>query len=328
MKQSILWRVIPIVMCLIAIPLGLGALQSISQKPHLMEPPPARLTKDDAPFKGTDLEPFDMESVATAEIVFKAFKDGYPEKIAEYGYDAEVQDWFLMVGEKKFLWAQGRILPEILRQDAAKWRHYIDYLYPKEIPNPEHFSPELIAEIKRTSEPDFRANQKSYNLEFYHALYDGKTRGQLEQHIASTQFLGKRVNLHQDIVAPLALVEQDIQEAAKTHGEIQDFINNIGSVEGYNWREIRDRQDRSFHSWGLAVDILPKGWQKKNIYWNWISEWNPNWMMIPLDRRWMPPQLVIEIFEKHGFAWGGKWLQWDNIHFEYRPELILLQESH
>ncbi len=328
MKQSILCRVIPIVICLITIPLGLGALQPISQKPHQMEPPQARLTKDDAPFKGTDLEPFDMESEATAEIVLKAFKDGYPEKISEYGYDTEIQDWFIMAGEKKFLWAQGRILPETLRQDVSKWRHYIDYLYPKETPNPEQFSPELIAEIKRTSEPEFRASQKSYNLEFYHALYDGKTRGQLEKHIASTKFLGKKVNLHRDIFAPLALVEQDIREAAKTHAEIQEFINNIGSVEGYNWREIRDRQDRSFHSWGLAVDILPKGWQKKNIYWNWISEWNPNWMMIPLDRRWMPPQLVIEIFEKHGFAWGGKWLQWDNIHFEYRPELLLLQESH
>ena len=328
MKQSILCRLIPIVICLITIPLGLGALQSISQKPHQIEPPQARLTKDDAPFKGTDLEPFDMESATTAEIVLKAFKEGYPAKISEYGYDAEIQDWFIMAGEKKFLWAQGRILPEILRQDAHKWRHYIDYLYPKETPNPEHFSPELIAEIKRTSEPDFRASQNSYNLEFYHALYDGKTRGQLEQHITSTKFLGKKVNLHQDIIPFLALVEQDIREEAKTHAEIQDFINNIGSVEGYNWREIRDRQDRSFHSWGLAVDILPKGWQKKNIYWNWISEWNPNWMMIPLDRRWMPPQLVIEIFEKHGFAWGGKWLQWDNIHFEYRPELLLLQESH
>ena len=33
----------------------------------------------------------------------------------------------------------------------------------------------------------------------------------------------------------------------------------------------------------------------------------------------------IEIFEKNGFIWGGKWDLWDNMHFEYRPELILLQ---
>lgn len=326
MKKFILCRIVSLVVLLILIPLGLGAFQSLSHTSTEMEPPKQKLTREDAPFKGTDLEPFDMEGEKTAEIVLKAFKAGYPEKISEYGYDAEIQDWFLMAGEKKFFWAKGRLLPETLRHDAHQWRHYIDYLYPKDLPNPEDFSPELIAEIKKTSQPDFRASQKSYNLEFYHALYHGKTRGQLEQNIVSTRFLGKRVNLHQDIVAPLARVEKDIKTAAKNDPEVQDFINKIGSVEGYNWREIRDRQDRSFHSWGLAVDILPKGWQQKNIYWNWISEWNPNWMMISLDRRWLPPQTVVELFEKQGFVWGGKWLQWDNIHFEYRPELLLLQE--
>ena len=41
---------------------------------------------------------------------------------------------------------------------------------------------------------------------------------------------------------------------------------------------------------------------------------------------WMPPQKVIEIFEEHGFIWGGKWIIWDNMHFEYRPEVILFNK--
>jgi hypothetical protein len=40
----------------------------------------------------------------------------------------------------------------------------------------------------------------------------------------------------------------------------------------------------------------------------------------------MPPKRVIDIFEKEGFIWGGKWTVWDNMHFEYRPELILGRE--
>jgi hypothetical protein len=36
----------------------------------------------------------------------------------------------------------------------------------------------------------------------------------------------------------------------------------------------------------------------------------------------MPPSVVVEIFEKHGFVWGGKWYHFDNMHFEYRPEII------
>jgi hypothetical protein len=49
-------------------------------------------------------------------------------------------------------------------------------------------------------------------------------------------------------------------------------------------------------------------------------------MLIPLSERWMPPDIVIDIFEKEGFIWGGKWTVWDNMHFEYRPELILGRE--
>ena len=45
-------------------------------------------------------------------------------------------------------------------------------------------------------------------------------------------------------------------------------------------------------------------------------------MLTPLSWRWMPPQAVIDIFEEEGFIWGGKWAIWDNMHFEYHPELI------
>ena len=30
---------------------------------------------------------------------------------------------------------------------------------------------------------------------------------------------------------------------------------------------------------------------------------------------------VVEIFERHGFIWGGRWYHFDTMHFEYRPEM-------
>jgi hypothetical protein len=44
-------------------------------------------------------------------------------------------------------------------------------------------------------------------------------------------------------------------------------------------------------------------------------------MLIPLERRWQPPEKVIRAFEYEGFIWGGKWIFFDTMHFEYRPEL-------
>ena len=34
------------------------------------------------------------------------------------------------------------------------------------------------------------------------------------------------------------------------------------------------------------------------------------------------PYEIVEIFERHGFIWGGRWYHFDTMHFEYRPELL------
>jgi hypothetical protein len=34
------------------------------------------------------------------------------------------------------------------------------------------------------------------------------------------------------------------------------------------------------------------------------------------------PHEIVDIFERHGFIWGGKWYHYDTMHFEYRPELL------
>lgn len=319
MNRFFLVRIVPIIAALSVFFGGLLILQNFDF---------GGLSKKSNPFHGTDLEQFDMEGSSTARIVLAAFQQAYPSKVTDYGYDKGVQDWFIVVGQKEFQWARGRILPVgILPQEATRWRPVVDYLYPEQVADPKNFAPDLVSEIRRISHPDFRASEPSYHLDFFDALYDGKYQVRIEQNIVSMTFLGKCVNVHRDIMPALSQVEKKILEVAGQNREMRDFVDSIGSVGGYNWREIRDRQDRSFHSWGLAVDIMPKGWQEKNLYWSWISDWNPDWMLIPLSQRWMPPKAVVDIFEQHGFVWGGKWMLWDTIHFEYRPELLILQGS-
>jgi hypothetical protein len=33
---------------------------------------------------------------------------------------------------------------------------------------------------------------------------------------------------------------------------------------------------------------------------------------------------VVKAFEAFGFLWGGKWMTYDTMHFEYRPEILIL----
>jgi hypothetical protein len=51
---------------------------------------------------------------------------------------------------------------------------------------------------------------------------------------------------------------------------------------------------------------------------------NEEWYAIPYEQRWMVPRQVVQAFEEQGFIWGGKWLYFDTMHFEYRPEIIIL----
>jgi hypothetical protein len=259
-------------------------------------------------------------------LVLRAFLVAYPDDIDGVDFDFQKKDWYMTIGDKRLYWAGGRLLPEEEMAAQEKWRPYIDYLYPEKIPDPKTFSQETIDALDADVLAENRSNSPVYNMAFYDALYDGKTRRRIESHIVRFDYLGTRVSVHERLVPALKRVETRLNALAKTDDSVKTFLASITSIEGYNWREIADSPSRSNHSWGIAVDILPKNWSQKNIYWNWVTYFNDRWMLIPLDRRWMPPAAVVSVFEDEGFVWGGKWLLWDNMHFEYRPELLVLQK--
>ena len=66
------------------------------------------------------------------------------------------------------------------------------------------------------------------------------------------------------------------------------------------------------HSYGAAIDLN----LKFSNYWLWEAKGSD----IPY-RNAMPRQ-IVDIFERHGFIWGGRWYHYDTMHFEYRPELL------
>jgi hypothetical protein len=80
------------------------------------------------------------------------------------------------------------------------------------------------------------------------------------------------------------------------------------SAGAYNCRTVADTGEPSMHSWGAAIDINAA----YADYWLWPRAASANIL---------PPE-IIDIFERRGFIWGGKWSHYDTMHFEYRPELL------
>jgi hypothetical protein len=264
------------------------------------------------------------ESRVDARRGLLALRLAYPERITDFKLDFETGEWVIKAGNRWFCWADGRILPLEERDEYKKYRPFIAYLYPWKIVPPDSLDDETVRRLKRL--PAEQKNAPPTHEAFSTALYGGWTDHELWARQRKVRFLGKALNVHEMIVEPLARVESAIRRAAGRSDKVRKFVQEIHYSGAYNYRRIRGQKELSRHSYGIAVDILPKGRAARRTYWLWVGEENADWPTTPLDKRWMPPDEIVRIFEEEGFIWGGKWLDFDTMHFEYRPEMLFLRE--
>ncbi len=260
------------------------------------------------------------------------FEKCYPDVSFSKKWDEEKNDWKLFLSipsksEKKedktavFYWANGKMLPESELSHKEKWWSLL-YHYDKTLRDPANFSKEEIERMRKFGSTQSRQEKAGSPMFFFDFLYDAWSEREIERHIVKTTFLGKNTKVHERIAPALSRVEKRIL-SKKDDEAVKSFIDTLTSADAYYWRQIAGTSRKSFHSYGIAIDVLPKRLYGKETYWNWAKEKRgENWMLTPLNERWSPPQSVVEIFESEGFIWGGKWAVWDTMHFEYHPELI------
>ena len=95
------------------------------------------------------------------------------------------------------------------------------------------------------------------------------------------------------------------------HPELHKYLAQSGA---FYWRPVRGAKRQSAHSYGMTIDIGVKF----SDYWRHQST-NEN---ANITYRNKYPHEIVEIFEKYGFIWGGRWYHYDTMHFEYRPEIL------
>jgi hypothetical protein len=263
--------------------------------------------------------PIEELEPSRAERVMRALAAAYPRRVLRAEY--RNGDWAVLLRDTWFYYAEGRLLPEELLDRASNYSPIAFYNYQSELLPWTEPSPEQIARFRNIdSERAARPPRAHY---FFDALYRAQNRNEAYNRVKTLMFLGHRVMVHYAILEDLSLVEEQILAAARTDPQVSAWINNIGSLVGWNWRNVAGTQSRSFHAYGVAIDILPRSTGGRAIYWLWAG---PYWWNIPHERRYHPPDAVIKAFESYGFVWGGKWIFFDAMHFEYRPEVFILNE--
>jgi len=266
-------------------------------------------------------EPALASEPTRAEQVMRALAEAYPRQIER----AEFRDgdWALLLHGTWYYYAGGKLLPENLLTDAAIYSSHSFYNYAGELPPWITPNAEENARLR-----DMSNNRNSTTIRrspfFFDDLWNVHNRAESYDKVKTIRFLGKTTMVHYMILENLSIVEEKILAAAASDPQVMAWKNSINSLEGWNWRNIAETETRSYHAYGLAVDLLPRSLGGKETYWLWAMNRRADWWNISYNDRFHPPQKVIKIFETYGFIWGGKWTFFDTMHFEYRPEILIL----
>jgi hypothetical protein len=206
-----------------------------------------------------------------------------------------------------------RIQNNIVYFKKAKTLPFDDY-------KPKTFSQKLInpsikdmisqkyPSLKKITTPTHNFDPGRYrNLTFFKILY-GKNKKEVKKNLIKVIWLPKKehkilyFNKLELAAYNLQLVSHELDNLPKSYDK---YITNIAGT--FKYRYIAKTKRLSAHSFGIAIDLNTKfanywKWDKHQIFKNQI------------------PKKIVDIFEKHGFIWGGRWYHYDTMHFEYRPE--------
>ena len=256
-----------------------------------------------------------------AEAIMRALARAYPNRAGKVEFIDG--DWTIEIYGERFYFAEGRMLPLSLRDlaggyDPQPFYDYLEELPPWEAPGEEESERMRVQDAARRARPSKRSSL------LFDTLWRTRNKDESWEHVKQIRLFGHTVMVHYSILENLSLAEEQILRISKTNAAVRQWLSNLNSIEGWNWRDIASTQSRSFHAYGAAIDFMPKSLGGLETYWLWTSRYTPEWWTTPYSKRYHPPVEVIKAFESFGFIWGGKWRYYDTMHFEYRPEILEL----
>ncbi len=152
------------------------------------------------------------------------------------------------------------------------------------------------------------------NEKFLQKMY-GKTTAEVQKNLTVITWCPKLLGQKLSVTTAnnVHLLLQQVSAELDDHPEWKKYLQSAGA---FNWRLIRGTKQLSTHSFGIAIDLNTA----YSDYWQWDCRCTDENARLTYTNR--IPQGIVDIFEKYGFIWGGKWYHYDTMHFEYRPELL------
>ena len=154
---------------------------------------------------------------------------------------------------------------------------------------------------------------RSRSEELFKKLYGSSQQAVTKQLVTVPWFGGNvRFSSSNGAATQLKKVKAELDLLVKKNPKLLPYLKSSGT---FYWRNVRGAKRLSAHSYGIAFDIGVD----KSDYWLWKNKGASETQKIKYSNR--IPLEIVEVFEKYGFVWGGRWYHYDTMHFEYRPEL-------
>lgn len=257
-----------------------------------LTPVPA-LATDAAGAPGTALQNWPPEEIAEEELDLYCLRQAYPG-VRGLEADGAGRRWLVLVDGRRVLYRDNA--PPGPRAVAPRTS---DVASSMAAPYP--------LEPQRPATPPGFAPGRLRSYELLGALY-GVDRQSVSAGLRTVPWPGRPVRLSAPAAEALGRVEKRLAPVLAARPDLLPYLPSEG---GFAWRRIAGEDRPSAHAFGIALDLNAR----RGPYWRW-SRLRPH----PRQRDY-PPEIVAA-FEAEGFIWGGKWHEYDLMHFEYRPEII------
>lgn len=164
---------------------------------------------------------------------------------------------------------------------------------------------------RKLGKPDYLQDAGRSRCEALFKKMYGNSAAQVQQHLIQVPWFGEQVRFTKVNGAADSL--RAVAKELANHPELQKYLKSSGS---FYWRKVRGANRQSAHSYGMTIDIGVS----YSDYWLWKNPGKKETDNIVYANRM--PTALVEIFERHGFIWGGRWYHYDTMHFEFRPEIL------
>lgn len=237
--------------------------------------------------KTTDVDPTNSTDIGMIRLL-----NAYPDKIKE-------------IKDNKIFFSDG----STIIYDDGKKKDFVTML---DYSDPEDMFFE--AYDMTTNPPQYLHDVgRSRSEALFKKLY-GSTKQAVTKQLVSVPWFGNNVMFSSSngAAAQLKKVKAELDQLVKKNPKLLPYLKSSGT---FYWRNVRGANRLSAHSYGIAFDIGVEN----SDYWLWRNKGASETAKIKYANR--IPLEIVEVFEKYGFIWGGRWYHFDTMHFEYRPEL-------